>query len=206
MATTVLGAGEIYDANVSAQAAIATTKMAQRTNAKYPVPLTAFRVWDALQTNLTTPASDDLGIVTGTFGSGASHVSSGDLKTAGLTTRRMRALLVVPPNFEGNSQTVSLSIFGGMVTSVADGSATVDVEAWRVDRDGTIGAADLCLTAAQSINSLTAAEKSFDLTNADIVAGDTLDVRVSVAVSDTATVTAVIAAVWDVVLLADTRG
>lgn len=206
MATTTLGEGEVFNSNVNALAAIEHTKMAQRTNAVIPILFTDWRVWDALSTLLpATSATDDLGLTIGTFGSAATRIGTSDLKAAGSTTRYARCFVRVPEDFEGNSTTLTLRAYAGMVTTIADVAATIDFEVWRIDRDGTLGAADVCATSAQSINSLTVAAKDFDLTNATLLPGDTLDVRMTIVVNDAATATAVIAAVWDVLLLADLR-
>src|SRR5574338_320399 len=75
-------------------------KMGQRVLAEYSVPLTAFRVWDALQTNLPgTSATDDLGLITGTFGTDAVYIGTSDLKAAGATSRYARVLIPLPPNY-----------------------------------------------------------------------------------------------------------
>ena len=197
---------EITDSMISAQAAIAHSKMAQRTNAILPIDLTDWRTWDALQTPLPgTPASDDLGIITGTFGSSpAVYIGTGDLKAAGATTRRAAAFVRVPEDWELN-QSLTLRAYAGMTTTIADASATIDFEAYRLDKDGTYGAADLVATAATSINALVAAAKDFTITPTTLAAGDLLLVRMSVTVTDAATATAVIGSVWGVELLADLR-
>ncbi len=206
MATTNLGAGEIYDYNVATDAAINFTKILQRTNARHPVNFALLRVWDALGTNLpATPASDDLGLVTGTFASAASYVGTGDVKAAGTTTRYARFFVPIPPTFQGGQETITVRLIAGMKTTIADTSAVADVEAWRLDTDGTLGAADLCTQAAQSINSLTAASKDFNIDPTTLAGGDVLDVRLTITVVDAATVTAVIAALWQIELQADLR-
>lgn len=195
----------ITDRHCSAAMALQRAKLEQRVLGKGSVPLTQFRVWDALNTLLPgTSATDDLGLYGGTYGSSPPYIGTSDLKAAGATTRYARALLQLPADYEA-AQTVTLRIYGGMVTTVADVAATVDVEAWRIDKDGTLGAADLCATAAQSINNLTAAAKDFQITATTLTPGDILDVRLTVAVNDAATVTAVIAALWQVELMADLR-
>lgn len=156
-------------------------------------------------TVLLAPAgsADDLRLVTGTFGSApGAYVGTPDVKaTSG--TRRARFFVVIPDDYQiGESLTLRAS--AGMITTVADGSATVDFEAYRILRDGTLSA-DLVADAAQSINSLTADDFDFDLTITDVEPGDVLDVRASVAYVDAATATAVIAALYQASLLADVR-
>lgn len=191
--------------HVSPIAAFEHAKMAQRVLAITAIPLTDWRTWDALATNLPgTPAADDLGVTTGTYGTNVPYVSTGDLKAAGSTTRRAAAVIALPNDYEA-AETVQIRVYAGMVTTVADVAATVDVECWRLDKDGTLGAADLCSTAAQSINSLTAAAKDFTITATTLIPGDQLYVRLTVLVNDAATATAVIGAVWQAELLSDLR-
>lgn len=196
---------EITDAMVSASAAIARAKLAQRVNAVCPVNPTDWRTWDALATNLPgTPANDDLGLVTGTFGSTpAPYVGTGDVKATS-STRRACAFVRIPEDYE-TGQTLTLRAWAGMTTTIADGSCTLDFEAYRIDLDGTYGAADLISTAAQSINALVAAAKTFTISDSTISPGDLLLVRMSIAYVDAATATAVIGSVWGVELLADLR-
>ncbi len=66
----------------------------------------------------------------------------------------------------------------GCVTTVADTSCTVDVQAYRLDKLGGISA-DLCMTAAQAINNTTLSYKLFAFNPATFVPGDVLDVRVA---------------------------
>lgn len=91
-----------------------------------------------------------------------------------------------------------------METSVADVSATVDMEAYELQMDGTISS-DLCTTAAQSINSLTLANKDFVLTATNLAAGDVLDVRVTIAVNDAASGTAVQGVIDKLILRCDVK-
>jgi hypothetical protein len=206
MATTTIGLGEIRDNNINDGAAITRSKMAQRVLAKLNIPLTDFRVWDALATNLPgTSATDDLALITGaTFGTNAPYIGTSDLKAAGATTRRAGIFLWLPEDYEA-TETVNIRCVAGMITTIADVTATIDVEAYRIDEDGTLGAADLVTTAATTINNLTAANKDFVVTATDLVAGDGLMVRVTMAINDGATLTAVIGAMWSFKVLADLR-
>lgn len=202
--TISLDEESISNRHIAPGAAIDRSKLAQRANAIVGVPITAWRVHDALGTVIATPASDDLGITTGTFGTNVPYVSTGDLKNAGATTRYARCLVALPPDYE-DAETVTLRAYAGMVTTVASSSATLDFEVWRLDKDGTLGAADLCSTSATSINSTTADDKDFTITASTLTKGDILDIRMAIAVNDSATVTAVIGALWQLELLADLR-
>jgi hypothetical protein len=172
----------------------------------YPIPLTDFRVWDAMQTNLPgTPSADDLGLVGGTFGAATPSLRSEDLKAAGATNKRARVLVQLPWDYVAG-QTIKLRFAAGMITTVADTTATLDCEAYKLqnDPDDAIGS-DLVSTAATTINSLTFANIDFTVTPTGLSPGDILDVRLTAAVNDGATGTAVIAGITSAKLLVDVR-
>lgn len=172
----------------------------------FPILLTDFRIWDAMQTLLPgTPSSDDLGLVGGTFGTATPSIRTEDLKAAGATNKRARVLVQLPWEYVAG-ESVSLRFMAGMITTVAGTSATLDVEVYKLqsDPDDSIGS-DLVSTAAQSINSLAFANVDFALTATSLSPGDILDVRVTIAVNDGASGTAVIAAFTSAKLLADVR-
>lgn len=173
--------------------------------AVYTIPMTEFRVWDAFETNLPgTSATDDLALIGGTFATASPTIQTSDLKTAGATTRYARALLRIPAEYV-DAETVTLRFHAGMKTTISDGTATLDVQAFKVDEEEGISA-DLVATGATTINSLTMADKNFSITATALTAGDLLDVRIAVAVNDTATGNAVIAIIGSVKLLCDVKG
>jgi len=170
------------------------------------LPLHIWRVWDAVATPLPgTSASDDLGYITGTFATAGSYIGTSDLKTAGATTRYARCLAVLPPYYAAG-ETVSVRFSAGMITHIADVSATLLVAAYEVARADRTLSSNLYSGAAVSINSLTFAETSFALTSAALTPGDMLDIRIAIAVNDAASATAVIAAINTVELLTSIRG
>ncbi len=215
MATDIIQSDRIYTGNVSVGGNLTVggsllplvprASLAQLSNAVFPINLTDFRVWDALHTNLPgTAATDDLALIATTYGAAAPSIRTLDFKNT-TTTAYARALVRIPAEYQA-AETVTLAIDAGAITTVASSSMTLDVEAWEVDSDNTLGAADLCATAAQSINNLTFATKSFTITATNLVAGDTLDIRLTIAGSDTATGTAVIGAIVKISLLCDIQG
>lgn len=196
--------GSLTGASLSDNAEIQPTQLAQRANQPSPVPFTNCRVWDAMQTVVVgTPASDDLGLVTGTPGTHAPKLSSGDVK-ASSTTRKIAFELEVPANYD-DGQTFTLRLKAGMETTIADASATIDVQAYKPSGTGTVGS-DLVTTAAQTINSLTAADKDFVIDESAIDPGDKLIVVVTIATVDAATATAVTASIYSITRRCDTRG
>lgn len=172
----------------------------------YPIPLTDFRVWDAMQTLLPgTPSADDLGLVGGTFGTETPSLRSEDLKTLGATNKRARVLVQLPWDYVAG-ESVTLRFKAGMITTVAGTSATLDCEVFKLqdDPDDAIGS-DLVSTSATTMNSLVFANIDFALTPTSLSPGDILDVRITAAVNDGASATAVIAGITSAKLLVDVR-
>lgn len=172
----------------------------------FVIPLTDFRVWDAMHTVLPgTPATDDLGLVGGTFATATPSIRSEDLKTLGATNKRARVLVQLPWDYVAG-QTVTLRFKAGMITTVADTTATLDCEAYKIqdDPDDAIGS-DLVTTAATTMNSTTFADIDFTVNPSGLSPGDILDVRITAAVNDAAGATAVIAGITSAKLLVDVR-
>lgn len=178
--------------------------MTQDALAAYPISPLAWRVHDAPQTNLPgTSSSDDLGVYGATFATNSLYIATYDVKTL-TTTLYARTFLYLPAEYDPG-ETVTVRLYAGMKTTVASTSATVDVQCYESDGFGGIGS-DLCTTSATSINSLTAANKDFTITPTTLAAGDLLDIRVAIAVTDAATGTAVIGAIGAAYLLLDIKG
>lgn len=185
--------------------AMPATNLEQRNLQVYTVPLTGLRVWDAFATNLPgTSATDDLGLVGGTFATASPTVQTHDGDSDSGITTYARFEFILPQNYVAG-QTVKLRIHAGMKTNVADQSATLDVEAFRSDSEEGIGS-DLYAGAALTINSLTMADKDFTIAAATLGPGDTLDVRLTVFVDDDATGAAVIGIIGKIERLCDTQG
>ena len=202
--TMILPPEVITNYTIAGNADIATTKLAQRVLAESIVPLTQARTWDAVATNLPAAASsDDLGLVSGTWGTNPARITAGDVKALGATTRRLYVAIPIPANYE-DGQTIQLQVRAKMETTVADVSCTIDAEAY-VGADGAVGS-DLVTTAAQSMNSLSAANYDFTINATGVDPGDLLEVRLSIASNDAATATAVTPAIYSISLLCDTRG
>lgn len=201
-----VGDGAITNTEISASADIARSKLDQDTGQEYVIPWSAFRVHDAIETLLPQPAAnDDLGWpATQTMGTVTPFIETADLKAAGATSVYARFQFALPPEYDAG-ETITLRLRGGMNTTVSDTTATIDAVAYKADEDGGAGA-DICATAAQSINNLTAADKDFTITPSGVTAGDVLDVRIEIAINDGATGTAVIGRCYKASLLLDIRG
>lgn len=181
------------------------SSIAQETLQVYPLEFVNMRVWDAFQTSLSAAAAaDDLGLATGTFATSAPYLTSRDLNALGATTGYARILFTLPTEYS-QSASVALRLYGGMLTSVASVSATVDAEVYRLDKDTTIGGSDLVTTAATSINSTSFAAKDFSLTYSGLAPGDVLDIRLAIA-ANSATASSHFAAIASAEMLLTVRG
>ncbi len=182
------------------------SSLAQDDFVVFQLPLEAFRVWDAYGTTLPgTSATDDLGLITGTFGTAPPYIGTGDVKNTTIT-RYARIGYCLPPEYVAG-QSVRVNLYAGMITTVSSGVATADIECYKMAQDGTTGmGSDLCSTAATTIKSLTFANVPFDITATSLSAGDWLDIRVTVNIVDSATATAVIGAILAAEMHLDIKG
>lgn len=181
------------------------SELKQEQLASYAIPWTFWRIYNALHTNLPgTSAGSDLALIGGTFGTSSPSIQTSDLKAAGSTTRYARALIQLPPEYDAG-QTVIMRFRAGMLTTIADVAATLDCEVFEVNKEAGIGS-DLCITAVQSINSVTLADKDFTITAAALLPGDLLDIRIALLVNDGATVTEVKGIIGFAELLCDIKG
>lgn len=167
----------------------------------YPVPITACRVHDAMSTVLpAAAANDDMGVTTGTPGTNAPTLRGVDF--GGASTDEKCGFQFVLPQAYRDGETITLRCHAGMLTTVSDGTATLDVECWKDDGDGTVSS-DICATAAQSINSTTLANYDFTITPTDLVGGDVLNIRLSFGGSDTGNAGVMIPTITAITMLLD---
>lgn len=201
---TDLAAGQITNTEVSATAAIARSKLAQDDLLYFGVNLTDLRIHDAPASFLpTTAASDDLGLIIGTFGSSSLLVQTSDADNT-TVTQYARFFTTLPYSYV-SGQTVAVETYAGMETNAANGTATIDIQAYESDGEGGVSS-DLCITSPQSINSLTYGTDTFQLTQTSLAAGDLLDVRITIAVTDSATGAAVLGSLGKVWIKCDVKG
>lgn len=216
VAISILHAAEVRiptDLNVEgalrvagAKPAYERTYLVQEGSQPYAILPQLWRVHDAPATVLPgTSAADDLGVYAGTFGTGAPYVATYDVKAAGTQTLRARTLFQLPPEYV-SQQAAAIRAYAGMLTTISDGTATLDFEAFKLDRSGAISGTDLVTTSATTINSLSFAAKDFGLSPNTLSPGDWIDIRVTIVVSDTATATAVRAALATVEMLLSIKG
>lgn len=202
--TVIIPSGEIVNSQINSNAAVDRAKLAAE-QLKDNIPLEHVRIWDAFQTNLpTTASSDDLGMIPGTWATDAVTIQTSDAKNT-TVTQRARFVYRLPMNY-ASGQPISVVAWAGMRTTVSSSTATIDFEAYKKN-DSTAGAgSDLVSTSATTINSLTAADKAFVIDPTGLVAGDELDIRVTIAITDVGTGTAVIGRIMKLYMLPTVRG
>ena len=148
------------------------------------------RVFDNLAALLPVAAADDdMGNVPGTPGTTAPSLQGVDF--GGTATDEKAEFKFVMPSTYTAGSTVTLRLNAGMLTTISDGTATLDAKCWVPDyanADGTVST-DLVTPAAQSINSLTLANIDFviddDLSGHALAAGSVLQCQLLFAGSDT---------------------
>lgn len=183
---------------------VARSSLGQDDLKPYPIDFTAMRVHDARHTVLpNTAANDDMALITGTPGTDAPTLQGVDF--GGTSTDEKAAFTFALPAEYVDGETITVRVKAAMLTTVSDGTATVDVECWKRDGSGAVGS-DICATAAQSINSLTPANKDFTITPTGLVAGDVLEIRLSFGGSDTGNLGVMIPEISDVRVLCDVKG
>lgn len=182
------------------------SELQQDNNQVFDIPWEAWRIFDAFATFLAVTAlsDDDLALVGGTHGTDVPNIQTLDVKNA-TKTRRARATVTIPQNYVAG-QSVGLRFSAGMKTTIASVSATLDVEVFKSGKNTLKTGSDLYAGAALDINNLVFANKDFDLDASTLNPGDTLDVRVTIATNDSATVTAVIGCLGSTQLIVDVKG
>lgn len=199
--------GTMTAAHITVINGIGRSQATQENNVVYPLPIAdgGWRTWDARQTVLPgTAAADDLAIITGTFGTDVPTIQGSDFGGTSITQRAARQI-VLPPEYV-SGQSITLRFAAGMLTTVADDSCTLDVEAYLSSREGAVSGADLCSTGAQSINSLTYGDYDFTLTPTARSAGDLIDVRITIAGTDSGNAGVMIPEIGQIELLLDVKG
>lgn len=202
--TVIIPSGEIVNSQINSNAAIDRAKLAAE-QLKDNIPLELLRVHDAFQTDLPTSASsDDLGLIIGTFGTDAMTIQTSDSKNTSVT-QRARFVYRLPMNY-ASGQPISVVAWAGMRTTVSSSTATIDFEVYKKNDATAAVGSDLVSTAATTINSLTAADKAFVIDPTGLAAGDELDIRVTIAITDVGTGTAVIGRIMKLYMLPTVRG
>jgi hypothetical protein len=203
---TIRGTLDISSGTLTAKSGqLPRSYLAEESLAELGVPLAEVRVWDAPGSSLPASATaDDMGLSGGSYPTSSVTIKTSDAKAASGQTQYGRFFIPVENNFV-LGETMTLRVQAGMNTTISDGTATVDLNVYVADADGDFGS-DICATAAQSCNSLTKAAKDFTITTTSLAHGDVLDCRLTMAITDSATATAVVGEISSIKLLRDIKG
>ncbi len=157
---------------------VSRASIEQENLAEYAIPFDTLVKWDDWTANLPGAAgTDDLGVIEGTIGTDAPQIEG--LDSGGTTVLGyMRFQFPVPVEYV-NGQTINVEV-RALMKVVSDDVAAVDLVCYRQ----AAKTVDINPTAAISINSATAANKTFVLTPTNVVSGDLLDIRISLGATD----------------------
>jgi hypothetical protein len=143
-----------------------------------------------------------MALITGTPGTNAPTLQGVDF--GGTTSDECCAFLfALPPDYIAG-ETVTVRAHAGMLTTISDGTATLDCICYSDDGDGTVSA-DICATVATDINSLTLADIDFTITPTGLTPGALLQIKLAFAGSDTTNAGAMIPTITKVSVLCDTK-
>jgi len=202
-----IGESSVTNSNIATNADIARSKLAQDALKPYTIPLTSCRVWDAMATSLGvaagSPSADDMGLITGTPGTDVPTLQGVDF--GGTSTDEKCAFEFVLPAEYDAANTITLRIRAAMLTTVSDGTATIDAQCYASNRDG-VASADLVSTDAQNMKTLTPANYDFTVTPTGRAAGDRLVFVLAFGGSDTGDAGVMISEISEIELLLDVRG
>jgi hypothetical protein len=173
----------------------------------YAIPWTAWRTWNAVETNLPAAgAADDLGLVAAAWGvNGSPSLQTADANNNdAVTPYYARAMIEIPAEYD-DGKTVGFRFHAGMLTTIADVSAILDLDVYESNKATGISS-QLVTTTEQSINSLTLADYEFILLSTGLVSGDILDVRVVIKIRDNTATGVTKGIIGYAALLCDIRG
>ena len=201
-----IGESSVTNSNIATNADIARSKLAQDVKT-YTIPLTSCRIWDAMATSLGVaagaPSADDMGLITGTPGTAVPTLNSIDWKGAS-PTEKCAFEFVLPAEYDA-ANTITLRIRAAMLTTVSDGTATIDANCYASNRDG-VASADLVTTVAQNMKTLTPANYDFTVTPTGRAAGDRLVFVLTFGGTDTGAAGEMISEISEIEVLLDVRG
>lgn len=200
--TLTTTAAELDESDFRSTTAFPRSKMAQENAVPFPLDLRDWLVHDSGALLPATAATDDLGYTVGTFATAPPKLLSSDGAT-GSVTQYARQSFTVPPEYQ-TGQTIQL-VANVAMTTISDSTATLDVQAFAHDKEGGIGT-DLYAGAALSVNSATATDYTFALTGSGLSAGDILDIRLTAAITDSATGSGVTMNIYNTEIQCDIRG
>ena len=203
--TSTIDALTVKDVDLATDAGVTRAKLALESK-KFWQPLESLRIFDSSSNAVlpNTASSDDLGLIVGTLASSGHSIRTSDAK-ATTVTQKAAFTFSLPAEYESAGE-ISLVAHAGMLTTISDGTATIDFSVYHKSEADISHTADLCTSSPATINSLTLASKAFVITPTSRVNGDEFGVLMTVAITDAATGTAVLGLVSKLHWLVQVRG
>lgn len=194
---------KVWTGRASITGTVARSNLVQDDLQPYPIANEAWYLWDSTihaPLGATALSADDLIYTLGTLATSEPVLTGTDFGGSN-ATQKARIRVVIPAEYvAGQAITLRASAFTG--TTVADTSSTIDFNVYRA----AAPTVDICATAAQSINALTAANKDFTLTPTNCVPGDVLDILMTYAGVDGGNLGVIVPTINSVVLLYSIKG
>lgn len=186
----------------AAGTSIPRSYLSQENEVAWPLELCDWMVHDSRERLPATAAADDLAFKIGTFTSAPDTIESSDADTTSITQYALRRFKI-PTEFV-TGQTLNF-VANFKMQTIADTSATLDIQVYKNNKDGTIGS-DLYAGSAVNVNSATATDYTFAITSTGLSAGDSIMIRMTLAITDGGTGSPVIGQFNFTELQADIKG
>jgi hypothetical protein len=200
--------GEFTHAN-NFQPHINADQLARRNLQEHVVDLTQCRIHDDFGVILPNAgATDNLGLVGGSFGTNAPSLQTEDHQdNGGALLNKGAFTYALPPQYVPG-RPVLIRFQAGMISNVADQNATLDIECHSNDEDNSVSADLASAAVSNNMNIIIASVKTIDftITAAALSPGSVLNVEFSTSVDDDATSAEVIGCITKISVLCDTQG
>lgn len=194
---------KVMTGRASITGTVARSNLVQDDLSPYPIPNESWTLFDSTihaPLGATALSADDLIYTLGTIGTTAPVITGTDFGGSS-ATQKARVRVKIPAEYVAG-ETITLRANAATLTTVADASSTIDFQVYRQ----AAPTVDICATAAQSINSLTLADKDFTLTPTNCVPGDVLDILMVYAGVDAGNLGVILPTISGVKLLFDIKG
>lgn len=184
---------------------IPRTELIQDNLAVFPINLASLRkIGTPAENPPGTGSSSYAAIASGTFGTSAPYLTSGDVKNS-VTSRAVETVVQLPPSYVAG-QTVKIRLAVGMLDRVATVYARITVRAYKVERNTTPVGSDLSPGTTQSINSTTFSDVDDTLTTTTLSPGDYIHLEITIECSDGSAASACTPCIAAIDLVCDVQG
>lgn len=152
---------------------------------RYALGLELLKNGSDLQPLSAAPDETDLGLDADNFGTDGAFITSTVTNGGGATpsaSETARFQFALPPEYVAGTNVV-LRV-RCRISAARHTSASVDVEAFKLDGEGSVGS-DICATAATSLTWTSFGDAFFTIAGTGLTAGNVLDIQITLATDDT---------------------